>query len=218
MTAHDIRSATVEGPATGQGPAGKSGGAAMVATVLLLCAIGAASMLALVFVSTTGQISGEMDSGHSARDIIFLGITDAVWMRIFMAADAAFLIWCAIAIHRTWNRTGRVPSACALFIGWATVALVDPMVNWAMYVTYNPRLVHFPVTLAWARITPIEPLWPLIGCAWAEWFLGQALLAGALAARLLNRAAEGSRRARHPFWTRALVGFGVGVVLDPLAE
>jgi hypothetical protein len=193
---------------------------AMPATVrvtLALAGFAVIAMLLLVFVASSGRVTGAASSGHAARLIHFWGISDSAWMRILMGADSALMAVTMCHVYRTWKATRRIPPACALFIGWAAVGLIDPLVNWAMYVQYDPRLVHFALSTPWANLPTIEPLWPLLGMAYAQWFLLQAMLASRVArgpgARLLGGWGVG-----HPLLARAAVGFCVAAVLDPLAE
>jgi Spirocyclase AveC-like len=184
---------------------------------LVLSGFAVIAMLVLVFVPASGRVTGEASSGHAAKLIYLWGVSDASWMRILMGADSALMAMTMWVVYREWRATGRTPAVCALFVGWAAVGLIDPLVNWSMYVQYDPRLVHFPLSLPWANLPTIEPLWPLLGMGYAEWFLLQALLAGYLARRLV--ALPTARWARaHPMRTRLIVGLCVGALLDPIAE
>jgi hypothetical protein len=155
----------------------------------------------------------------------WLGVSvTKVWQPVFYLLTSGAAILLLVIFYRHWRRTGRRHPGLSLFAILFIGLIYDPLFNWAMYVPYDPALLHWPTTWPLINVVPtVEPLWILVG-AYQAFFLAPAIAVNALFRRYLARtqARTGTTRAtwmaRHPLWSLAIIGFVVGVAFDVFAE
>lgn len=152
-----------------------------------------------------------------------LGVTQ-VWQPVFYFLTSGAAILLLTVFYRHWRRTGTRHPGLFLFVVLFIGLVFDPLFNWAMYVPYDPALLHWPTSWPLINLVPtVEPLWILVG-AYQAFFLAPAIAVNALFRRHLTRAQArtgGTRAtwtARHPLWSLAIIGFVVGVAFDVFAE
>lgn len=137
------------------------------------------------------------------------------WVPVFYVVTFGLMALMLGIFYRHWRTTRSVHPGLPLWVGLWFGLLVDPIFNWAMYAPYNPDLLHWPDTWAWADINPtVEPLWILFG-AYQVFFLAPAMLAFALHRRFIApRAKPGSFTSRHPILSVLIFATGCGLLID----
>lgn len=114
-----------------------------------------------------------------------------------------------------WRRYGPHPY---LVMGLVTTIIVwqDPIMNWAPYAVYNPRMWHFPESWPLVSISPtIEPLL-VLGYAWFQF--GPYFPAVWALRRIQARRPVDSFAWRHPLIGLGLLIFVLGFIIDMILE
>jgi hypothetical protein len=146
----------------------------------------------------------------------FLGFNH--WYIVFeVGAWASFLIVLTVLVVRSWEQ--RKPTIGLLFFfAGNSLAWLDPWGNWAPYATYDPRLLHWPETWAWASISPtVEPVFNFVG--YFAFYIGPPALAILIQRRLLGpRVSPTSFVHRHPLITLTGLTIVVGFIIDACIE
>lgn len=148
----------------------------------------------------------------------FLGISDGVWCNVIIIMAALVGVGMFTIFYRSWRRTGRMHPGVAIYIACTTIALFDPIFNWAMFACYNPKMLHVPVDWAYFDISPtVEPLWVVPG--YAFFYLTPAMLAVALCRRWTRRQARrGTVARRRELWVLFATGTAIGMAWDAAVE
>jgi hypothetical protein len=119
---------------------------------------------------------------------------------------------------RVSRRQGAWHPGLVLCCAVTTMLWQDSYSNWVPYAAYDPRLLHWPVTWAWASLSPtVEPLFVIPGYVAA--FVPPAL--GTLWTYhrfVAPKVRLGSWWDRHPVVTLWLVAWLVAMVWDTLVE
>lgn len=81
------------------------------------------------------------------------------WPQVFEGLSfVAFVALWAIGLRQTYRR-GRWSPVLTMTAVALTMSLLDPIMNWSPYASYNPNLLHYPESWAWIRLSPtVEPL------------------------------------------------------------
>ncbi|WP_319447710.1 MULTISPECIES: spirocyclase AveC family protein [unclassified Mycobacterium] len=105
---------------------------------------------------------------------------------------------------RSWRQRRVQPVLVMLIVGTLISPLWDPLISWAAFTAYDPRLLHVPETWPLYDIVPtVQPLATLPGYAM---FFVSAVVPGLLLHRLLTRRARpGALIERRPLLTLFLV-------------
>jgi hypothetical protein len=145
----------------------------------------------------------------------FMGVSD--WPLVFEVASLilAVVIW-TTAIRRSRRQRAWTPTLMMLVASTA-LCVLDPIMNWAPYAVYNPRLLHFPESWAWASISPsVEPLVILVG--YPYFFLIPAWVTLTICSHFVAGRRPTSFVRRHPLVTVFITGFLVCMVWDGVIE
>jgi hypothetical protein len=147
-----------------------------------------------------------------------------VWQPVFYFLTSGAAILLLRIFYRHWRHTGSRHPGLFLFVVLFIGLIYDPLFNWAMYVPYDPALLHWPTSWPLINLVPtVEPLWILVG-AYQAFFLAPAVGINAAFRRYVNRSQHKTGRtrpnwiARHPLWSLAIIGFIVGIAFDVFAE
>lgn len=163
---------------------------------------------------------------HPANTYVYGGVSRAIpaWLgvadfpRLFqnLTLPTTLLLW-GWFLWRSW-REGRMHPAILVMVAITVVAiLMEPLINWGMYLNFDTRAPHFPIDTPWMRIAPnVEPMSCFYG--YPYYFLLPALLAAAIYRRLSRHAPDTSWWRRHPLSSLALLGWLTGMVFDFLVE
>jgi hypothetical protein len=103
-----------------------------------------------------------------------------------------------------------------MFAAGAAIMWQDPMMNWAPYAVYDPRLWHWPTDWPWVRTSPsIEPF---IVAGYPLFYVGPSLLGIFILRRLQRWLPKDTVFSRHPLLSVAVITFIVGFAYDAQLE
>lgn len=127
---------------------------------------GVAALAALVvaFVhSSRGVEDTRLDRGDAAiaaSRTVFLGLDN--WYLIFEIGSLLMfvLVW-GIAIRRS-HRHGKWTPTLVMLTVTTSLVWLDPIMNWAPYASYDPRMLHFDVDWPWFDLAPTVEPWAVI--------------------------------------------------------
>ena len=151
----------------------------------------------------------------SPRPVEFLlGWTDQ-WLAIHQYGTIVVMLVIIAACVRAWLRE---PGHPYVLMTIATTAIVwqDPLMNWAPYAAYNPRLWHLPEDWFLAEMSPIVE--PFVVIDYALFYFGPFFPAIALLKRLQARASLDAFVWRHPLLSLAALTLVIGFVFDACLE
>lgn len=142
----------------------------------------------------------------------WLGIEDFALLFQNISIPTVFFLW-GYFLWRSWKE-GRMHPAILVMVTITVVAtLMEPLINWGMYLNFDPRVLHLPATMPWMQIAPnVEPMSCFYG--YPYYFLLPALAAMAIYKRLSFRSAPDAWARRHPLLTLALIGWVTGMIFD----
>lgn len=145
----------------------------------------------------------------------FLGISN--WYLLFEVGSLVmfFAVW-GTAIVRS-RRQGK-PTPTLLMISVTTaLTWLDPIMNWAPYAAYDPRMFHFDVDWSWFDLAPtVEPWAVIIG--YGYFFLLPAWFTLAVYRRIAARASLGSWLVRRPKLAVLALSLPICIVWDGVME
>jgi hypothetical protein len=146
----------------------------------------------------------------------FLGVEN--WPRVMEALCGIVAVGFWGTFWRLSRRRGRVHPGIVIGIATTALMLVDPFINWAGFVVYDPRLLHLPIDWPYVSIAPnIEPLIGVVG--YPFYFLIPGVLAAFLYRRVVSpRFPMGHFVNRHPLVASFVIGMGVAVPFDVAME
>ncbi|SPM35051.1 DUF5135 domain-containing protein [Mycobacterium rhizamassiliense] len=126
-----------------------------------------------------------------------------------------FAVW-GTAIVRS-RRRGK-PTPTLLMIAVTTsLTWLDPIMNWAPYAAYDPRMFHFNVDWFWINLAPtVEPWAVIIG--YGYFFLLPAWFTLAVYRRIAARAPLGSWLVRRPKLAVLALAVPICIVWDGVME
>jgi hypothetical protein len=135
----------------------------------------------------------------------------AVW-QIFAIALIAGLI---VVFVWGWRRYGPHPY---VLMGLVTTIIVwqDPIMNWAPYAVYNPRLWHFPES--WPLVSISPTIEPLLVFGYAAFQFGPYFPAVWTLRKIQVRRPVDSFAWRHPLISLGLLIFVFGFIVDMILE
>lgn len=145
----------------------------------------------------------------------FLGISN--WYLLFEVGSLVmfFVVW-ATAIVQS-RRRGK-PTPTLLMIAVTTsLTWLDPIMNWAPYAAYDPRMFHFNVDWFWINLAPtIEPWAVIIG--YGYFFLIPAWFTLAVYRSIAARVSAGSWLVRRPKLAVLALSVPICIVWDGVME
>lgn len=143
-----------------------------------------------------------------------LGWTDQ-WLAIHQYGTIVVMIAIIAICLRAWLRE---PGHPYVLMTIATTAIVwqDPIMNWAPYAAYNPRLWHLPEDWFLAEMSPIVEPFVVIG--YALFYFGPFFPAVAVLKRLQARASMNAFVWRHPLLSLAALTLVIGFIFDACLE
>jgi Spirocyclase AveC-like len=145
----------------------------------------------------------------------FLGISN--WYIIFEIGSLVmfFAVWGTAIV---WSRRRGKPTPTLLMIAVTTsLTWLDPIMNWAPYAAYDPRMFHFNVDWFWFNLAPtVEPWAVFIG--YGYFFLLPAWFTLAVYRRIAARASLGSWILRRPKLAVLALSVPICIVWDGVME
>jgi hypothetical protein len=106
-----------------------------------------------------------------------------------------------------------------LIMMWAagfSIMWLDPVMNWAPYAVYDPRLWHWPTDWPWVNISPsIEPF---IVAGYPLFYVGPGLLSIFILRRLQVWLPKDSIVSRRPLISLAVIAYLFGFAYDAMLE
>lgn len=145
----------------------------------------------------------------------FLGISN--WYLIFEVGSLVmfFAVW-GSAIVRSRRRGKPTPTLLMISVTTALTWL-DPIMNWAPYAAYDPRMFHFNVDWFWFNLAPtVEPWAVIIG--YGYFFLIPAWFTLGVYRRIASKARLGSWLVRRPKLAILALSVPICIVWDGVME
>ncbi|MBB5160611.1 spirocyclase AveC family protein [Mycobacterium sp. AZCC_0083] len=165
--------------------------------------------------SVQGTRVGRLEPSFVPPRTEFLGISD--WYVYFEIGSLImfFAVW-GTAIVRS-RRRGK-PTPTLLMIAVTTsLTWLDPIMNWAPYAAYDPRMFHFDVDWFWFNLAPtVEPWAVIIG--YGYFFLIPAWFTLAVYRRTAARVYVGSWLVRRPRLAILVLSLVICIVWDGVME
>ncbi|WP_428338916.1 spirocyclase AveC family protein [Mycobacterium sp.] len=130
----------------------------------------------------------------------------------------SFVALIAVGTMLTFRR-GRWAPILTMLAAALTLSLLDPVMNWSPYASYNPRLLHLPETWPWVRLAPtVEPIVSWLGYIYYWLVPAWALLW--LYKKVVGRASVNSQSwvVRHPMVSLAIVAYPSCFLWDLMIE
>lgn len=165
--------------------------------------------------SVAGTRIGRPEGSFVPRRTEFLGISN--WYIYFEIGSLVVFsaVW-TTAIVRSRRRGSATPTLLMMTVTTALTWL-DPVMNWAPYAAYDPRMFHFNVDWLWFKLAPtVEPWAVTIG--YGYFFLLPAWLTLALYRRLCTRMDTGSWLVRRPMLAVLALSLPICIVWDGVME
>jgi Spirocyclase AveC-like len=145
----------------------------------------------------------------------FLGISD--WYIYFEVGSLLmFLVVWGSAIIRS-RRQGKPTTTLLMVAVTTTLTVFDPIMNWAPYAAYDPRMFHFDVDWYWFNLAPtVEPWAVIIG--YGYFFLIPAWFTLGIYRRIAARTAAGSWIVLRPKLAVLALSVPICIVWDGVME
>jgi Spirocyclase AveC-like len=145
----------------------------------------------------------------------FLGISN--WYIYFEIGSLVmfFAVW-TTAIVRSRHR-GKPTPTLLMIAATTSLTWLDPVMNWAPYAAYDPRMFHFNVNWFWFNLAPtVEPWAVIIG--YGYFFLIPAWFTLAVYRKVAARALTGSWTLRRPKLAVLALSVPICIVWDGVME
>ena len=196
-----------------------SGGRTPVRTVAVavLAAVGVAALVAVVLHARRGAVADRIRNpavDGAPRPVSPLwGRTD--WITLHQIGTVVMMIALVAVVVVTWRRRPRHP---VLLMVLVTTLLIwqDPIMNWAPYAVYNPRLWHWPET--WPLVSLSPTVEPFLVVGYATFYMAPFFPAVWILRRIQARRPPGSFASRHPLVTLGALILAIGSVFDACLE
>jgi hypothetical protein len=142
----------------------------------------------------------------------FLGVHN--WPDAFSIGFVVIGAIMLVVIGRMCIRDRKLHRVAIVMMAVLVLSFIDPPANWVSYTIYDPRMIHFPTTWSWFRLSPtVEP--SIVLPAYPMYYGLMGLLACWIYARgLAPRLSPSSWFRRHPLLTVYAVGMLVGFLWD----
>ncbi|WP_424751842.1 spirocyclase AveC family protein [Mycobacterium sp.] len=165
--------------------------------------------------SVEGTRVGRPEGSFVPSRTEFLGISN--WYIYFEIGSLVmfFAVW-GMAIVRSRRREKPTPTLLMIAVT-TSLTWLDPIMNWAPYAAYDPRMFHFDVDWFWLNLAPtVEPWAVIIG--YGYFFLLPAWFTLAVYRRLAAWASAGSWMVRRPKLAVLALSIPFCIVWDGVME
>jgi Spirocyclase AveC-like len=137
------------------------------------------------------------------------------WLTLLQVFTIVAVVALTAAFVWGWRKYGAHP---VLLMGLVTTIIVwqDPMMNWAPYAVYNPRLWHFPES--WPLVSLSPTIEPFVVIGYVMFQFGPYFPAIWILRRIQARRPVDSFAWRHPLLSLSLLIFVVGFIIDMILE
>jgi hypothetical protein len=140
---------------------------------------------------------------------------DTTWMTKMQLGTIGMVTLCVVAFVVLWRRSPRHPILlCA--IACEGILWLDPVMNWAPYAVYNPKLWHMPET--WPLVSLSPTIEPFVVLGYVTFYLGPFFPAIWILRKLQVRRPVESFVWRHPLISLSVLVYAIGFVYDALLE
>jgi hypothetical protein len=139
----------------------------------------------------------------------------AHWLGLLQVFTIVAVVGLIVAFVWGWRRYGAHP---VLLMGLVTTIIVwqDPIMNWAPYAVYNPRLWHFPES--WPLVSLSPTIEPFVVIGYVMFQFGPYFPAIWILRRIQARRPVDSFAWRHPLISLGVLIFVVGFIIDMILE
>jgi hypothetical protein len=163
------------------------------------------------------RIANPAVTGVAPRTVEFLsGKSDDEWLHRQQVGCVVMMLVVTAACVRTWLRSPGHPYVLMVLAATAIV-WQDPIMNWAPYAVYNPKLWHFPEDWPLVRMSPTVEPFVVIGYS-TFYFIAPFFASLWILRRVQARASTGAFVWRHPLVSMAALCFVTGFVIDAALE
>jgi hypothetical protein len=165
--------------------------------------------------SVAGTRVGRPEGSFLPARTEFLGISN--WYFYFEIGSLVmfFAVW-GTAIVQSRRRGKPTPTLLMISVTTALTWL-DPIMNWAPYAAYDPRMFHFNVDWFWINTAPVVEPWAVI-IGYGYFFLIPAWFTLGVYRRIAAQASVTSWLVRQPKLAVLALSIPICIVWDGLAE
>jgi len=137
------------------------------------------------------------------------------WVAILQVFALISIVLIVALFVVAWRRYPKHP-VLLMAIACTTLLWQDPIMNWAPYAVYNPRLWHWPET--WPLVSLSPTVEPFIVVPYVMFYLAPGLVGIWILRKIQRRRPVTSFVWRHPLITLALLIYVIGFVYDAAQE
>ncbi|HLM97479.1 MAG TPA: spirocyclase AveC family protein [Acidimicrobiales bacterium] len=137
------------------------------------------------------------------------------WVAILQSFALISIVLIVALFVMAWRRYPKHP-VLLMAIACTTLLWQDPIMNWAPYAVYNPRLWHWPET--WPLVSLSPTVEPFIVVPYVMFYLAPGLVGIWILRKIQRRRPVTSFVWRHPLITLALLIYVIGFVYDAAQE
>jgi hypothetical protein len=206
------------------GPGGRRGVSRRAVVIGVIVVALAVVILATARTGAEGDATRVNPNPHGAvvvdgvprTEAPFLGVDQ--WPLVFSLGFLVFAVLAMAPFVVRSIRNRKMEHALIVFLAVAVLAWLDPPANWVTFTIYDPRLLHFPTTWPWMRLSPsVEPLLVVPGYPF-YYFIVAFLAFGGFQRFVLPRLRTGGWWQRHPRTALFTTVFLVATVWDVATE
>jgi hypothetical protein len=137
------------------------------------------------------------------------------WIALHQIGTVVMMVTLIAVVVVMWRRHPRHPILLMVVV---TTLLIwqDPIMNWAPFAVYNPKLFHWPET--WPLVSLSPTVEPFIVVGYATFYMAPFFPAVWLLRRMQARQQVESFVWRHPLISLAVLIFAIGFVFDAALE
>ena len=187
----------------------------------LLVVLGLVAFTGVILAQTTSGLGGDprtVNPNPGPRPYEpFLGVAN--WPLVATFAFAAIGVAVIGVFIRLSVREGRLHWGAIIFLAVLAMSVFDPLVNWATFVVFDPRMPHFPMSWPYIRAVPlVEPVVAALG-GYPMFYVPVSLgLVWVYKRFVAGRVAPGSWPDRHPLLAIGLFAFVAGAPITLIAN
>lgn len=137
------------------------------------------------------------------------------WLAFLQIGTILAMVQVVVLVVFFWRRYPRHPILLMVIVA-TVIVWQDPIMNWAPYAVYNPRLWHWPVN--WPLVSLSPTVEPFVVIGYATFYVGPFFAAIWILRNIQGRRPPGSFAWRHPLICLAVAIYVIGFVYDAFIE
>ncbi len=207
---------TVAAPTPKHSPRWSKGERAAAGWALLGCAV----IIAMIFIAhnaRTGAVAARIanPAGRGTPSPVTPLFGWSHWLVAEQIGTIIAMVLIVVVFALLWRRYPKHP-ILLMAICCTTLVWQDPIMNWAPYAVYNPRLWHWPET--WPLVSLSPTVEPFVVIGYVMFYLAPFFPAIWILRRLQRRRDVESFVWKHPLISLGLLIYVIGFIYDSAQE